>query len=234
MKPSLVVAALSVVALVVGGALAEEPPPVVAPTPTSPTTPTSAPAPTGEAAAAKPEGAPGEAAAPGEAKPAADAQPTGGADPNAPDASGVTPAMADCEAAMPQVLAELDYWRERAAQLAAASPLRAGVPPVVAPAPTATQPPTPTPATPAGLALGPGSAAPTGVDRPRIDQVAAAVKEMKPKDAAAVFTSWDDALAIAVFEQLSGRAVSAIATALPPDHAARLLAKLSLAPRNTP
>ncbi len=101
MKPSLVVAALSVVALVVGGALAEEPPPVVAPTPTSPTsptTPTSAPAPTGEAAAAKPEGAPGEAAAPGEAKPAADAQPTGGADPNAPTGGTYTPLhnAADC------------------------------------------------------------------------------------------------------------------------------------------
>lgn len=72
---------------------------------------------------------------------------------------------------------------------------------------------------------------PLGVlDRPRLKQVAALVKDMKPRDAAEVVAGLDDNLAVGVLARMAPKSASAIAAALPPEHAARLLTQLSVLP----
>lgn len=104
-----------------------------------------------------------------------------------------------CNAILEQALAELDFWRTQGLPLAAAPP-------------------------------GPSSGVYLGLprDRPRVAQVASALKEMKPEEAALVVLDWDDGLATEVLARLPARASGAICAALPPAHAARLLARLSL------
>jgi hypothetical protein len=68
------------------------------------------------------------------------------------------------------------------------------------------------------------------LERPRLGQVAALIKDMKPRDAAQVMAGLDDALAVGVLSRMSPRAGSAISAALPPEHAARLLTRLSQLP----
>lgn len=72
---------------------------------------------------------------------------------------------------------------------------------------------------------------PLGVlDRPRLKQVAALVKDMKPRDAAEVVAGLDDNLAVGLLARMPPKSASAITAALPPEHAARLLTQLSVLP----
>lgn len=72
---------------------------------------------------------------------------------------------------------------------------------------------------------------PLGVlDRPRLKQVAALVKDMKPRDAAEVVAGLDDNLAVGLLARMAPKSASAITAALPPEHAARLLTQLSVLP----
>lgn len=72
---------------------------------------------------------------------------------------------------------------------------------------------------------------PLGVlDRPRLKQVAALIKDMKPRDAAEVVAGLDDNLAVGVLARMAPKSASAITAALPPEHAARLLTQLSVLP----
>jgi flagellar motor switch protein FliG len=68
------------------------------------------------------------------------------------------------------------------------------------------------------------------LDRPRIKQVAALVKDMKPKDAALVVADLDESLAVGLLAKMPPRSASAIASALSPELAARLLTRLSQLP----
>ena len=120
------------------------------------------------------------------------------------DAAAAQPPGALCEATLAQALAELDYWRSQVAPLIL--------------------PPSPKPAG-AGHDL---TTLAQAIDRPRLGQVASALKEMKAPAVAAVIAGWDDAFATQVLGRLPARASGAIAAALPPEHAARLLARLSL------
>ena len=151
-------------------------------------------------------------------------------------ASGAGLAVVGCDGIVTQALAELDYWRAKASSTTPVATTIAATPaqgtPAVAPT-IAAAPIVPAPSLDRGMLGGTGI---DPLDRPRIAQVAAALKEMKAQDAALVVADWDDALATEVLSRLPARASGAIATALPPAHAARLYARLSLlaAAKETP
>jgi hypothetical protein len=139
-----------------------------------------------------------------------------------------------------QALEELEFWKaqatgqpvltvstQTAASGGSALPSLPVIGPIVVPPKLTVSTPTPAAATPpeaAPVALPP--VVYTG-PRPRLEQAAAAVKEMKAPAAALVIAAWDDDFAAKVLAQLPARATGAIASALPPEQAARLLSRLS-------
>lgn len=151
-----------------------------------------------------------------------------------------------CEDVLGQALEELEFWKAQAtgAPLLTVSTQTASsggsslpglpsLPPIAgSPKLTVSTPPPPSPAAapaptspePAPVALPP--VVYTG-PRPRLEQAAAAVKEMKAPAAALVIAAWDDDFAARVLAQLPARATGAIAAALPAEQAARLLSRLS-------
>ncbi len=158
-----------------------------------------------------------------------------------------------CEIVLAQAAEEIEWWRAQvpspspttttpASQTAPTdAPPVAGEPPVIGPLAPPKLPsadalknaadPTATALVPAAVLPDPEPAFTGSVlDRPRIKQVAALVKDMKPKDAALVVADLDESLAVGLLAKMPPRSASAIASALPPELAARLLTRLSQLP----
>lgn len=161
-----------------------------------------------------------------------------------------------CADELAQASEEIDWWREQMASKtsATASPEASpsaepanpvaqspAIPPVISEPAKANALPTATAlmaaADPrlAAVPLAANDVAPLGapqpvLDRPRLGQVAALLKDMKPREAAQVVAGLDDALAVGALSRMSPRSASAIAAALPAEHAARLLTRLSQLP----
>ena len=145
-----------------------------------------------------------------------------------------------CDDVLGQALEELEFWKAQATgqpvltvstQTAASGGSALPSLPVIGPI---VVPPRLTVSTPTAAAATPPEAAPVALPpvvytgpRPRLEQAAAAVKEMKAPAAALVIAAWDDDFAAKVLAQLPARATGAIASALPPEQAARLLSRLS-------
>lgn len=167
--------------------------------------------------------------------------------------SELTVSTSSCEIVLAQAAEEIEWWRTQVpipppSTTSPASPPGpldeppvAGEPPVIGPLappklPTADA--LKTAADPSATALVPAAVLPdpeppfTGsvLDRPRIKQVAALVKDMKPKDAALVVADLDESLAVGLLAKMPPRSASAIASALSPELAARLLTRLSQLP----
>lgn len=67
-----------------------------------------------------------------------------------------------------------------------------------------------------------------------LDQVVAIVKKMKPKEAAAMVSEWDDALTVDLLARLSGRLSAPVLGAMEPKTAARVTAMLARGGPPTP
>lgn len=167
----------------------------------------------------------------------------------APQVSGGTPELTMstgvCGDVVGQLAAELAYWRD----LASRTPLP---PPTLPPPLIDTKAPLRTKATPTSagpssapggpslVSIDPGSLPAVGVvaqpgtgsvlDRPRLAQVAALVKDMKPREAALVVAGLEEELAVGLLARMSPRSGSAITAALPPELASKLLTRLSQLP----
>lgn len=169
-----------------------------------------------------------------------------GVDATMPDDSALEAWMVStsaCDAALAQAAAEIAWWRSQVAATPPAAPRATTPPPLIGPVATPGLP------SPASLvaASGEGGGAIAGQDpaeasalggsaleRPRLSQVAALLKDMKPPQASQVVAGLDEALAVAALSRMPPRSSSAILAALPPELAARLLTRLSLLPATQP